>query len=156
MINKIFFLIVFLFSLKGFSQDKNIGIQGSVGRVSFGGFLQKENFIIENNIYFKNSKKESSSGTFLNLLLGYRGINDKYFSCIFKTGYFVGIEGKEDIFTNGIWFSPEIEIKITNEKCSFFVNTNQLFFFEKEVTKYNPEFDAINIGIKFYLKKYNR
>lgn len=156
MINKIFFLTVFLLSLKGFSQDKEIGIQGSVGTVSFGGFLQKENFIIENNIYFKNSKKESSAGTFLNLLLGYRGINDKYFSCIFKTGYFGGIDEKENIFTYGIWFSPEIEIKIPNKKCSFFINTNQLFFFEKEVTKYNPEFDGINIGIKLYLKKYNR
>lgn len=154
--NKIFFIGVFLLSLQGFSQEKIWGVQGAFGLgknpsiFSLGGFMENNKLLFESNICFQNFNNNNPSICVLNILGGYKSLDTKYVSLIFKGGYFLGEEGSD--FTNGIWLEPNVEFKIPNKKISFFINAPQLFYIEKEITKNNPKTGIFEIGVKFHLK----
>ena len=157
MTKKIFLLLIFLLSLQGFSQERIWGVQGTFGLnknpsiFSFGSFIENNTLLFESNICFQNFNNNNPSISVLNILGGYKCLNTKYFSFVFKGGYFLGDEGQK--FTNGIWLEPNVEFKIPNKKISFFINAPQLFHIEKEITKNNPRTGIFAIGVKFHLKK---
>lgn len=157
MTKKLFFLLLFLLYLQGFSQEKIWGVQGTFGLgknpyfFSFGSFMENDKLLFESNICFQNFNNYNPSICVLNILGGYKSLDTKYVSLIFKGGYFLGEEGKK--FTNGIWLEPNVEFKIPNKKISFFINASQLFYIEKEITKNNPKTGIFAIGVKFHLKK---
>ena len=149
-------LLIFLLSLQGFSQEKVWGVQSAVGLgknptiSSFGSFFENNKLLFESNIFFQSFNNYNPSISVLNILGGYKSLDTKYVSLIFKGGYFLG---KDEKFTNGIWLEPNVEFKIPNKKVSFLINAPQLFYIEKERTKNNPRTGIFAIGVKFHLKK---
>ena len=150
-------LLIFLLSLQGFSQERIWGgVQEAIGLgkkpefFSLGGFVESENLLSESNVFYQyfNNNKPSVDG--FNLLVGYKCLNTKYVSFVFKGGYFLAEEGNK--FINGVWLEPHLEFKIPNKKVSFFINTSQLFSVEKEITKDNPRAGVFSIGMKLHFK----
>ena len=155
-IKKISFLLIFLLYFQVFSQEKIWGVQEAFGLgknpyiASLGGFMENNKLLFESNICFQTFDNYNPSICVLNILGGYKSLDTKYVSLIFKGGYFLG-EGEK--FTNGIWLEPSIEFKIPNEGVYFFINAPQLFYIEKEITKNNPKTRIFTIGVKLHLKK---